>query len=152
MIIGYLARDGNIYDEDGKFIKKFGLEKGEFIVEKDEEFRCGGVLKGNRGAFDKGMATLIRTDRRIILYRDIKPREKFGHEPFFVYAIIAAMRARELRRLGLKEYMEFYIYEIKKVKKGKIFGGRGIYVSSNGDEYHMVFFRSKKGTLESLFM
>jgi len=155
MIIGYLSSDNKIYTRNGRFIKEFRLEEDEEIIEKDNDFYCGGIAKatriGGNSVFDKGKCTIIRTNERLILYREIKPREKMSLHPFLGEALIEALRAKELSKLGLKEYIEFQMSEIEKTEKGWLLKGREIDFRFNGDKYYMIFPKSKKNTLEDLF-
>ena len=154
MIAGYMSNDGKIYDKNGNFIKEYSLE-GENIIERDEKFYLGGLVKRTgritvKSIFEKGYCEVILTDKRLLFIREIKFMEKASLHPFFLTALAEGLKARELRRMGLKEYLEIPLTEIKYTKKG-IFGARNIVIESEGLEYTIMFSKSKKGTLERLF-
>ena len=154
MIVGYLSKDGKIYDKNGVFVGEFSLE-GENIIERDEKFYLGGLVKRTgkitvKSIFEKGYCELILTNKRLLFIREIKFMEKASLHPFFLTALAEGLKARELRKMGLKEYLEISLKEIKYTKKG-IFGARNIILEPNGVEYTIMFSKSKKGTLENLF-
>ncbi len=118
MIVGYLGNDRKIYDRHGRFIKEYGLEEGETEV-KRLEIDCSvcsfwstiGRLDPQIH-MDSGVGTLIQTNKRLIFIRDFKLSREFSNHPFFGSAVVSAMKARELRNLGYREYFEVPLNEI----------------------------------------
>ena len=118
MIVGYLSSDGKIYDRKGRFVKDFKMSENEKEIKKLETNSSVYAFWGYIGRVDpefdveNGLGTMIQTNERLMFIRDFNPRKEFGHHPFFGTAIVETMKARELKKLGLKEYFEVPLDEI----------------------------------------
>ncbi len=118
MIVGYLSSDGKIYDRSGKFVKEFKQDEDEKEIKRFVSTSLVVSFWGRSGRSNPladmypGEGLFIQTNKRLIFIRELKPSKSFAVNSFFGSAMVEAMRMRDLKRLGLREYFEVYFDEI----------------------------------------
>ena len=155
MILGYLLPNDDIYTLKFEYKGRFEFKKNEKLIHEDDKIKINSAIYGwgrlithSDLLIESGIGHLKKTNERLIYSRTVNPNSKMWQ--YLPIALIDMLKAKKLKKQGIKEYFEVYFNEIIGYFESRtpLLSGLALYIISPAKSndlsfksYYIIFFK-----------